>query len=113
VLDDYRRLPSARYRQVVRAERSGYVSALNAELIGRSSMALGAGRQRVEDRIDHGAGVVVARRPGEEVRVGEPVIELLYNDEAGVREAIALARQAIAISDEPPALRPLILGVVR
>jgi pyrimidine-nucleoside phosphorylase len=113
VLDDYGRLPSARYKQVVRAERSGYISALNAERIGRSSMALGAGRQRVEDQIDHGAGVVIARRPGEEVRVGQPVIELLYNDEAGVREAVALARQAIAISDEPPALRPLILGVVR
>ena len=59
------------------------------------------------------AGVLIATRPGEEVRAGEAVIELLYNDDAGVGEAIALAREAIEITDEPPALRPLILGVVR
>ena len=113
VLDDYDRLPAARRRQVVTADRSGYVAAINAELIGRSSMALGAGRQRVEDTIDHGAGVLIARRPGEAVRAGEAVVELLYNDDRRVSEAMTLAREAISIADEPRALRPLVLGVVR
>jgi pyrimidine-nucleoside phosphorylase len=113
VIDDYSRLPSARERRFVTADRSGYVCSMNAELVGRSSMALGAGRQRVEDQIDHGAGVMIARRPGDAVKAGDPVIELLYNDERGVADATALARDAFTISDEPPALRPLILGVVR
>jgi pyrimidine-nucleoside phosphorylase len=113
VLDDYSLLPSARERRFVTADRSGYVCSMNAELVGRSSMALGAGRQRVEDQIDHGAGVVIARRPGDAVNAGDPVIELLYNDERGVADATTLARDAFTISDEPPALRPLILGVVR
>ena len=113
VVDDYERLPSARQRTAVLAERSGYISAMNAELIGRSSMALGAGRLRVEDEIDHGAGVMIVRRPGEAVTAGEPVVELLYNDERGIREAMSLAREAISIADEPPVLRPLILGVLR
>jgi pyrimidine-nucleoside phosphorylase len=113
VVDDYERLPSARQRTAVLAERSGYVSAMNAEAIGRSSMALGAGRLRVEDAIDHGAGVLIVRRPGEPVSAGQPVVELLYNDERGIREATSLAREAVSISDEPPALRPLILGVLR
>ena len=113
VVDDYDRLPSARHRTAVTADRSGYVSAMNAELIGRSSMALGAGRLRVEDAIDHGAGVLIARRPGEAVAAGDPVVELLYNDERGVSEATSLAREAISITAEPPALRPLILGVLR
>jgi pyrimidine-nucleoside phosphorylase len=113
VLDDYDRLPSARQRQVVTADRSGYVASMNAELIGRSSMALGAGRQRVEDRIDHGAGILIARRPGEPVTAGEPVVELLYNDERGVAEAMALARESFTIADQPHTLRPLVLGVVR
>ena len=113
VVDDYDRLPSARHRTAVTADRSGYVSAMNAELIGRASMALGAGRLRVEDAIDHGAGVLIARRPGEAVAAGDPVVELLYNDERGVSEATSLAREAISITAEPPALRPLILGVLR
>jgi pyrimidine-nucleoside phosphorylase len=113
VLDDYDRLPSARHRHQVRADRSGHVATMNAELIGRSSMALGAGRLRVEDTIDHGAGVLLTRRPGEPVAAGEPVVELLYNDERGLPEAISLARDAFTISDEAPALRPLIVGVLR
>jgi pyrimidine-nucleoside phosphorylase len=113
VVDDYDRLPSARHRTAVTADRSGYVSAMHAELIGRASMALGAGRLRVEDAIDHGAGVLIARRPGEAVAAGDPVVELLYNDERGVSEATSLAREAISITAEPPALRPLILGVLR
>jgi len=113
VLDDYSLLPSARERRFVTADRSGYVCSMNAELVGRSSMALGAGRQRVEDEIDHGAGVMIARRPGDAVSAGDAVIELLFNDERGVADATALARDAFTISDEPPALRPLILGVVR
>ena len=113
VVDDYDRLPSARQRTAVVADRSGYVSAMNAELIGRSSMTLGAGRLRVEDAIDHGAGVLIVKRPGDAVAAGEPVVELLYNDERRVSEATSLAQAAISYADEPPALRPLILGVVR
>jgi pyrimidine-nucleoside phosphorylase len=112
-LDDARRLPSAARREAIAADRSGYVSGLDAGLVGRSSMLLGAGRQRVEDRIDHGAGVLIAKRPGEPVAAGDPVLELLYNDDRGLPQAMACAREAIVIADEPPALEPLILGVVR
>ncbi len=113
VVDDYDRLPGARRRQVVTADRSGCVAAMDAELIGRSSMALGAGRARVEDTIAYGAGVLLARRPGEPVAAGEPLVELLYNDERGIGEALALAREAVTIADEPRPLRPLVIGVVR
>ncbi|MBI4265922.1 MAG: thymidine phosphorylase [Acidobacteria bacterium] len=112
VIDDYGRLPGATRRQAIAAERDGYVADLRADLIGRASMALGAGRQRVEDEIDRGAGVVIAKKPGEQVRTGETILELLYNDDRGLGEASALARDALRLSDEPPAVAPLILGTV-
>ena len=46
------------------------------------------------------------------VRAGEPILELLYNDDRGLDEASALAQAAIRLSVEPPMLRPLVLGVV-
>jgi pyrimidine-nucleoside phosphorylase len=113
VVDDYERLPMARSRRSVTAVRSGYVHGLNAEFIGRASMALGAGRERVEDRIDHAAGVLIARQAGEPVRAGDTVMELLYNDDRRLAEAERLANDSVTIHDEPPALRPLILGAVR
>jgi len=110
VLDDYGRLPSAARRHAIAAGEDGYVAALQADLIGRASMALGAGRQRIEDRIDHGAGVWIAKKPGERVRAGETILDLLYNDDRGLGEASALAHAAIRLAAEPPVLRPLVLG---
>jgi pyrimidine-nucleoside phosphorylase len=111
-LDDAARLPSARHRAAVASPQSGFVTALHAGLIGRASMRLGAGRDRADAPIDHGAGVWLTRRPGEAVRAGEPVLELLYNDDAHLAEAMTLARRAIAVGDEPPPAAPLVLGVV-
>jgi pyrimidine-nucleoside phosphorylase len=113
IVDDYGRLPGARARHVVAAERGGFLARLQADLVGRASMALGAGRARIEDTIDHGAGVLIARKPGERVHAGEPILELLYNDGGGLEQAIDLARQAIEIAAEPPDVSPLVLGTVR
>ncbi len=112
VIDDYTRLPSARIRLAVAAGRSGVVSELNAELVGRAAVQLGAGRERLGDPIDHGAGVLIVKRPGEPVRAGDTVLELLTNDERRLEAGRALARSAIRITDEPPPARSLILGVV-
>jgi thymidine phosphorylase len=112
VLDDYGRLPRAARRHAIAAGEDGYVAALQADLVGRASMALGAGRQRIEDRIDHGAGVLIAKKPGERVRAGETILELLYNDDRGLAAASALAHAAIRLAAEPPVLRPLVLGTV-
>ena len=113
VVEDYGRLPPANLRFEVPATQSGYVASLQADLVGRASMALGAGRQRVEDRIDHGAGVLIVRRPGEAVRAGEPVLELLYNDDAGLAQAQALAAAAVIVTDAPPEIGSLVLDTIR
>jgi pyrimidine-nucleoside phosphorylase len=55
VVDDYGRLPAASGQHPVAAARSGYVTGLDAELIGRASVALGAGRDRVGDAVDPAA----------------------------------------------------------
>ena len=112
VVDDYSRLPAAARREAVTAPRDGFIAVLKADLVGRASMALGAGRERVEDRVDHGAGVIIAKKPGDAVRAGDTVLELLYNDARGLAQAIAFAEQAIHVAPDPPALKPLVLGRV-
>ncbi len=113
VLDDYSRLPAARKREPLAADHDGYLSTLQADLIGRASMTLGAGRQRIEDRIDPGAGVLIVKKPGERIVAGETILELLHNDHGDAAGASALARDAIRVTTEPPAARPLVLGVVQ
>ena len=69
---------------------------MKADLIGRACKALGAGRQRIEDSIDHGAGVLISKKPGEQVSAGDTILELLYNDDRGLAEAMSLAQAAIS-----------------
>ena len=112
VVDDYRRLPAAPSRHVLTAPRNGYVTTLDAELIGRASVSLGAGRDRVEDAVDPAVGVMLTAKVGDEVRQGDPILELHYRDQTKLDQAIGRATAAIAIGDAPPSLGPLIVGEV-
>ncbi len=113
VVDHDGRLPRAPEHYAVVADRAGYVWRLDAELVGRASVALGAGRDRVEDAIDPAVGIIVRSKPGEEVRPGDAILELHYRDSARLEAALPLARGAATIRDERPATSPLILGEVR
>ncbi len=112
VVDDYARLPTASGQHHVPADRSGYVTGLDAELIGRASVALGAGRDRVEDGVDPAVGITVVARIGHRVSGGDPVLTLHYRTEARLDAALPLARSAIHIGDQPPQARPLILASI-
>ena len=111
VIDDYSRLPGATHCMTVTASRAGFVTAIGAELVGRASIALGAGRGRAGDAIDHGAGVLVTARVGDRVAAGDPILDLLYNSGGSVDRARALAEQAIRIDDAPSARRPLVIDI--
>jgi len=113
VVDDYGRLPSAANHEIVSAPRDGFLVRLDAETVGRASVVLGAGRDRVEDPVDPAVGVMVLAKPGDEVRAGDPVLEVHYRDRSRLDAAVALLTQAIVVGDERPVSRPLIVGEVR
>jgi thymidine phosphorylase len=112
VVDDVSRLPSARHTHAVTAARAGVVTAMDALLVGRTALALGAGRHKKSDAVDHAAGVILHKKPGDTVTAGETVMELRYNDEARLHAAVAHAGQAVVIGDQPPAPPPLVMGWV-
>jgi pyrimidine-nucleoside phosphorylase len=112
VVDDVKRLPSARHTHMVTAPRAGYVSSLDALLVGRTAVALGAGRDKKSDPVDLSAGILLHKKPGEKVSAGDTVMELRYNDEARLSGALALAAQAVVIGDTAPAEAPLVMGWV-
>jgi len=113
VVDDVSRLPQVKQRHLVQAPRSGYLARMDAELIGRASVALGAGRDRVEDAVDPAVGIMVNAKPGAKVKAGETVLDVLYRDKARLDTALDLIKRAIVIEDKPPVPRPLVVGEVR
>jgi pyrimidine-nucleoside phosphorylase len=113
VIDDYARMPHVADRHLVVAGRAGFVAGIDAALVGRASVALGAGRDRVEDPVDPAVGIVVVAKPGDTVRAGDPVLELHYRDRGRLETATRLTGQAVTIGDERAPARPLIVGEVR
>ena len=88
------------------------VAALDAELIGRATMVLGAGRNRVEETVEPAVGAVVHAKPGDPVRPGQPIVELHHRDHEKLGAALALVHRACVIADEPPPERPLVMEVI-
>jgi pyrimidine-nucleoside phosphorylase len=113
VVDDSSRLPHVADRHLVAADRAGFVTRLDAELVGRASVALGAGRDRVEDSVDPAVGIMVMAKPGDAVRAGDPILELHYRDRARLDAATRLTSRAITIDDRRPPAAPLIVAEVR
>ena len=112
-MDDYSRLPTAPERTAFTASRSGYMARLDAESVGRATMVLGAGRDRVEDVIDPAVGAKLMAKTGDPVRAGDVLVELYYRDPARLDTALDLLRSACQIEDEPPAHQELILETIR
>jgi pyrimidine-nucleoside phosphorylase len=112
VVDDPARLPAAPHREMVTADRSGFLVTLDAEAVGRAAMALGAGRNKVEDAVDPAVGAVVKATVGRRIKAGDPLVELHYRDAASLPAARALLKSGVVIGDEEPTVRSLILEVV-
>jgi thymidine phosphorylase len=112
VVDDPSRLPQARHSHQVKAARGGVVTALDALLVGRAAVALGAGRDKKGDTVDLSAGILLRKKPGEQVAAGEPVLEVRYNDQARLAAAVTLATQAVVIGDQAQPEPPLVMGWV-
>ena len=112
VVDDPTLLPDAAFSQVLTAEKDGYITAMDTQSIGLTCTALGAGRAKVGDVIDMGAGMVFCKKTGDAVKAGDAIATLYTNEEAKLSAALKAAAQSIVIGDTPPAPQPLIFASV-
>ena len=104
--------PPAKHSAVLPAEQSGYLTAMDAEAIGRVCVLLGAGRHTKEDAIDPAAGLLIHKKTGDRVKQGEPLCTLLCEDEAKLPAAMEAYRRALTFGDAPPKAIPLILDII-
>lgn len=99
-------------REEIRADRSGYLTALPARAVGDAARLAGAGRLLKTDSVDPGAGIEVLVGPGQAVRVGDAVLRIHGRDPARVSAAAAALAQKIRIADDPVPASSRILGYV-
>lgn len=92
--------------------RGGYIGRINAKLIGTAALMIGAGREKVTDRIDPAVGILMRKRYGDRVDENEPVAYIYLNDESRFAEAEAKLREAVEVTSEEPDALPLIYDII-
>ena len=95
----------------VRAPVAGWLTRVDAGLVGRAAQLAGAGRTRVDDEIDPAAGVLVLHKPGERVEAGEPVLRVCGRRRDRRAAAVRVLADALTVADDEPAPAAVVLSV--
>lgn len=96
----------------VAAPNNGYVTGIDTRGIGVAVVALGGGRTRPGDRIDHAVGITRLVPVGAEIRSGEPLALIHARTDAEAAQAVAAVGACYAIGDSrPPAQKAVIRRV--
>jgi len=103
-------LPEARHcRQVLPAPQAGWLRRLDARAVGVAAWRLGAGRAVKEDPVSPTAGVLCLAKPGERVERGQPLLELLTDEESRFDRAAAALAGGVTVGEQPPRIPPLVI----
>jgi pyrimidine-nucleoside phosphorylase len=79
------------------AKSSGAVQKMDAELIGRASVLLGAGRQKAGDAIDFAVGFSALKKIGEHVDLDEPLMSIHARSQEALDQVKPMLQDAVAI----------------
>ena len=91
-------LERAPVERPVAADRDGFVAGIDTRGVGLAVVALGGGRTRPQDAIDHAVGLTRLLPVGAEVRKGEALGMIHARTEDAADEAVAAVRAAYALS---------------
>src|SRR5690349_15874525 len=106
-VDDTSKFPRAQYIEEVQSPESGSLSQIQARTIGEASVALGAGRARKSDPVDHAVGFVIHHKVGDRVERGDALCTIHANDKEKLEEARQAILSAHAFSTDPVERLPL------
>ncbi|EGB15558.1 thymidine phosphorylase [Pseudodesulfovibrio mercurii] len=101
-------LPKPPVARPVYPNRTGFVAAMDSRAVGMTLVAMGGGRTRADQAIDHGVGMTGFARIGDPVAPDIPLCVVHARDTAQADMAAERIRRAVTISDAPPAPRPVV-----
>ncbi len=106
-VDDTSKFERAKYIEEVKSPRGGFISQVHARSVGEAAVALGAGRAKKGDPIDHAVGFIIRKKVGDAVKSGDVLFEIHANDKAKLEEARAAVLSAFQFSEQPVPPLPL------
>ncbi|MEA2466702.1 MAG: thymidine phosphorylase [Thermoleophilaceae bacterium] len=109
-----RHLPSAPVALAAEPVEAGTVASVDVRAVGLAVVALGGGRSREDDPVDHAVGLTEVAAPGEEVAPGgRPLAMVHAKDENAAQRAAEALRAAYELGDAAPDAPPAVLETLR
>ncbi len=98
-IDDPDKFPKAKYIRKLPAPKRGYVHTLNAGMIARGVQLLSVNK---DGRWNAASGVSEIRKVGTQMKQGEPLMMIHYNDESRLENALEYLRGAYRLAPKRP-----------
>jgi len=106
-VDEPDRLPKAEIIRLVKAPQSGWLAQILARSVGESALALGAGREKKGDPVNHAVGLVIHHKVGDRLERGQPLFTVHASNAASRDEVVERVLSAHIWSQEPVKPLPL------
>lgn len=81
IIEDYGYLPTAQYQIEVKSAKTGYIAEIDTQRVGLLAVELGAGRKKIEEKIDPAVGFIFNKKVGNWVKMGERLAVVFANNE--------------------------------
>ncbi len=88
ILEDKSILPIAPYCTSVFSPRNGIVHAIDTKKFGLIVINLGGGRNKKDDKIDYGVGLLIFKKIGDSVIQDEPIAKIYANTKSAAEQAV-------------------------
>jgi pyrimidine-nucleoside phosphorylase len=111
-IDDPGLLPQAPVARRVKSPKEGYISQVDAMVVGLTALELGAGRKKKGEPVDHAVGVVLHKKIGDSAARGDDLCTIHARTDSAARKARTSLLEAYAWQEEPVDPPPLIYHVV-
>ena len=105
-------LPQAKNIYELKSDKTGYINKIEAEEVGLTSLALGAGRETKDSIIDPSVGIVLNKKVGDYVQVDDLLAYIHYNDYEKIENAIKRLKSTYLIEKTFKSKPPLIFGII-
>ena len=112
VLLDLNKYPSSKYSEDISAVRDGYVESIDPYALGIACVNLGAGRIKIDDVLDHKAGVKLFKKLGDAVTRGDKLLSVYSGSKEKLDSQLNAINSAIVIGEEKPRLPKLLKEVI-
>ena len=106
-------LPRASIIEEINSSEEGYVEHIESEEIGIVSMLLGGGRETKESKIDLAVGLVLHKKVGDKVNIGDSIATIYANDAVKLATAKKRFNGTYTFSQNPIEKKLFIKGIIK